>query len=567
MAARPDKSTLGSPATGEKDSFAVSAPTISLPKGGGAIRGLGEKFTANPVAGTGSMSVPIATSPGRDGFGPKLSLDYDSGSGNGPFGFGWQLSLPSISRKTDKGLPRYQDAGDSDIFILSGSEDLVPLDAGQLRGGYNVRRYRPRIEGLFALHRAVGESHRRHRRILAHDFPRQRHDALRPIEPVACRRPPGDQGRIFSWLICESYDDKGNAIRYDYKPEDDKDVDKSKASEGNRDIGAQKYLKSIQYGNTRSQVDPAFATRDEWREVTSWLFQVLFDYGEHDRDDPKPTDAGDWICRSDPFSTCRAGFEVRSNRLCRRVLMFHHFPQENIGVNCLVRSTDCVYRESPVASFVTSVAQCGYRRDDAGVIHKRSLPPLQFKYSEARIQTQLREVDATSIENLPAGLDGDAYQWIDLDGEGVSGVLTEQATAWFYKRNLSPISTVTEAGVTRSVATFAPVELIATKPASAMTGVGGWQFQDLGGDGQPDLARFDGPTPGFFERTVDDGWESFVPFRTLPNVNWQDPNLRFVDLTGDGLADVLISEDDVFTWYQSLGETGFAAVRAHAAIA
>jgi hypothetical protein len=68
-------------------SFAVSAPTISVPKGGGAIRGIGEKFAANPVTGTGSMSVPIATSPGRSGFGPQLSLSYDSGAGNGPFGF------------------------------------------------------------------------------------------------------------------------------------------------------------------------------------------------------------------------------------------------------------------------------------------------------------------------------------------------------------------------------------------------------------------------------------------------------------------------------------------------
>ena len=85
-------------------------PSISLPKGGGAIRGIGEKFTANPVTGTASLSVPIFTSPGRSGFGPSLSLSYDSGSGNGPFGFGWSLSLPSITRKTSKGIPKYQDA-------------------------------------------------------------------------------------------------------------------------------------------------------------------------------------------------------------------------------------------------------------------------------------------------------------------------------------------------------------------------------------------------------------------------------------------------------------------------
>ncbi len=69
-------------------------PAISLPKGGGAIRSIGEKFAANPVTGIGSMSIPIATPPGRSGFSPQLSLSYDSGVGNGLFGLGWNLSLP-----------------------------------------------------------------------------------------------------------------------------------------------------------------------------------------------------------------------------------------------------------------------------------------------------------------------------------------------------------------------------------------------------------------------------------------------------------------------------------------
>src|SRR5262249_22838621 len=118
---------------------------------------------ANPVNGTGSMTVPIAASAGRAGFGPKLSLSYNSGAGNGPFGFGWQLSLPAFTRKTDKGLPRYVDSDYSDVFILSGAEDLVPIlkDNGgkwerdefpRTADGvdYRILRYRPRIEGLFA---------------------------------------------------------------------------------------------------------------------------------------------------------------------------------------------------------------------------------------------------------------------------------------------------------------------------------------------------------------------------------------------------------------------------------
>ena len=38
----------------EQNSFAVAAPQVTLPKGGGAVRGIGEKFGANPVTGTGT---------------------------------------------------------------------------------------------------------------------------------------------------------------------------------------------------------------------------------------------------------------------------------------------------------------------------------------------------------------------------------------------------------------------------------------------------------------------------------------------------------------------------------
>ncbi|MBK9316771.1 MAG: hypothetical protein IPM55_21375 [Acidobacteria bacterium] len=69
--------------------------------------------------------------------------------------------------------------------------------------------------------------------------------------------------------------------------------------------------------------------------------------------------------------------------------------------------------------------------------------------------------------------------------------------------------------------------------------------------------QFNNPVSGFYERTDDVGWNPFTPFTSLPNVTWNDPNLKFVDLTGDGHADVLITEEDVFTWHQSLAERGF----------
>src|SRR6266516_3434365 len=125
----------------------TSEQVISLPKGGGALHGIGEKFSPDLFTGTGNFTVPIALPPGRNGFQPQLNLVYSTGNGNGPFGLGWSLSVPGVSRKTSKGIPRYDDA--RDIFILSGAEDLVRV--GEERKGTRTRIwYRPRTEGLFA---------------------------------------------------------------------------------------------------------------------------------------------------------------------------------------------------------------------------------------------------------------------------------------------------------------------------------------------------------------------------------------------------------------------------------
>jgi hypothetical protein len=370
-----------------KQNFQVSAPSIALPKGGGTICEMGEKFAANPVTGTGSMTVPIATNPGRSGFGPQLSLSYDSGAGNGPFGFGWSLSIPSITRKTDKGLPKYQDSGESDVFILSGAEDLVPAlmqnpaskwvpEAVPDRtvGGqvYRIKRYRPRIEGLFA-------------RIERWSNTRDPEDMFwrsiskdsittwygKTDESRICD--PNDKTRIFSRLICQTYDDKGNVVVYHYKGESSDNVDLTRANERNRtgdrneknksNRTAKRYLKRICYGNRQPYLPKLTPTA--WPQPPdstaatnppSYFFEAVFDYDDgHYTEDPVDADGrtfahpvyspppAEWKARVDPFSTYRAGFEIRTYRLCQRVLMFHHFPEELGMPDYLVRSTDFTY--------------------------------------------------------------------------------------------------------------------------------------------------------------------------------------------------------------------------------
>ncbi len=101
-------------------------PAPSLPKGGGAIAPIGEELVPNAQMGTAGFTVPIYTSRGQAGFMPALALSYDAGA-----------------------LPRYDDANESDIFILSGAEDLVPVGRSD-RNGEKVVRYRPRVEAAFA---------------------------------------------------------------------------------------------------------------------------------------------------------------------------------------------------------------------------------------------------------------------------------------------------------------------------------------------------------------------------------------------------------------------------------
>lgn len=608
----------------EGDEFRVAAPQVSLPKGGGAIRGIGEKFAANPATGTGSMTVPIATSPGRSGFGPQLSLSYDSGAGNGPFGLGWSLSLPSITRKTDKGLPQYRDAEESDVYILSGAEDLVPVyrqdpDGSWVAGhpghqreadsfwvrdrssclvvhedeldGYRVRRYRPRIEGLFArIERwsKIGSPGEVHWRSISKDniLTLYGHDANSRIAD------PLDASRIFSWLICESRDDKGNGIRYLYKQEDGAaqlrpgqadpfhqahQLNRGSASDPRR--SAQRYLHRVLYGNVRPLLD---ATGQRPRYLSDlpqpptdtdadWLFEVRFDYGELDEGDPTGQPEKRWFYRPDAFSSYRSGFEVRTCRRCERVLMLHHIPDQPArpdraaqpGYKGVVRSTEFTYDDElhptiatkPVYSFLKEVVQTGWKQE-GGATTRRTLPPVEFEYTEPAVQDAVEEIDPQSLENLPVGLDGSAYRWTDLHGEGIPGILSEQAGAWFYKRNWSPVPTKLPDGGEEAVkAKFAPLEAVAFKPNVALSG--GAEFMDLAGDGEPDVVVMEGPTPGLYEHDDAEGWQPFRPFTSRLNRDTRDPNVKFVDLDGDGHADVLITEDEAFVWHASLGEEGF----------
>jgi RHS repeat-associated protein len=548
-------------------------PTVSLPKGGGAISGIGEKFSVSAATGSGTLAVPLPLSPGR--FAPSLQLTYDSGAGNGPFGFGWALGAAAITRKTDNGLPLYDDGAESDVFLLAGAEDLVSvLDAAGARVwkprrvhgvDYRVYQYRPRIEGLFSrierwLAVETGDSHWR-------TISRDNVTVLYGLDPTSRVADPADVTRIFSWRICRSWNTKGDFALYDYVAEDSAGVDVTATHEANRSAKAREtqiYLSAISYGNLTPYVPDWSATGDAAALPVAFAFAVAFDYGDRTPAAPTLARQQPWTVRPDPFSNYRAGFEVRTYRRVQRILFFNNFPNETgVGANRLVRSLDLAYSDqqaaadplNPIYSFLASITTTGYSAGPGGGV-SRSMPPLEFTYSQPRIQSDVLALDRDSLGNLPEGIDEEWLHWVDLDGEGLTGVLAETPASWLYKRNLSANNIVAQpSGAAR--ARFGELETVAQIPSGAGLAPDK-RFMDLGGAGRLDFAVFAGAAPGFFKRTDDAGFEPFRAFASLPNIEWSDPNLRLVDLTGDGLADVLITEDGLFTCYPSLGEAGFA---------
>lgn len=547
---------------GKTKSNAIEVPSIALPKGGGAIKGIDEKFSVNAVNGTSSFSLPLPFAPAR-GPSPSLTISYNSGGGNSIFGLGWSLGISSIKRKTDKGLPQYFDAADSDTFLFSEAEDLVPEFKKEADGRFSldsrgdyiihekdsadglfiIRYYKPRIEGMFA--RIERWRSKSNTEIKWRVTTKENVCTLFGWSTASRIADPKDPGRIYEWLPEFVFDDKGNCAYYSYKKEDNKGFAPSLLHNRNRFADGtitytNLYLEKVYYGNKT----PYESFGDSFPAESNYLFTTAFDYGQYNLHAPYDS-IHNWDYRTDAFSDYKAGFEIRTTRRCRRVLLFHHFtgPNEYEG---LVKSLNLEFDTSTEKdfTFLKSITSCGYIKKANGTYSSKHFPTIEFEYQKHEWNKEVKAVPQNSLVHAPAGFDEAPYQFTDLFNEGLSGILSEQANGWYYKHNLGD-------------GNFEPAKLVTPKPS--FTGLGNHlHLADLGADGGKQLVSYGTEPKGYFELEDDKDWQGFRSFEKLPNVNLGDANTRLLDLNGDGKAEILISEDQVFTWYPSDGRLGFS---------
>ncbi|TDD34975.1 hypothetical protein E1287_15245 [Actinomadura sp. KC06] len=505
-------------ATDGSGRMTTGVPEMALPQGGGAIRGIGEKFEPDPHTGTGNHTVPIELPPGRDGFQPRLALSYSTGAGNGPYGLGWSLSVPQISRRTDRGVPRYDG---SDVFVLSGAEDLVPAPGGT--GG--VHRYRPRTEGLFArIERHAGFWRVHGRDGLVSTY----------ADVVA---DPKDPAKIFAWLLSHTTDPAGNRIEYRYDPPDQ----------------GMRYLREIRYADHGDRAAPQF------------LASVEFSYED----------------RPDAFSAYRCGFEIRTAKRCAQirttvlgdtVRVYELGYSNDLGGNgvSLLRSVRSVGKDGtriqalPPAEFsYTPFAPAGrrFRRVEGAAFPPGSLarPELEMVDITGDGLPDVIELAGTarfwrnrgdgrfdrprSFPSAPGARLGDpGVQILDADGDGRADLMVSGERAGYF-----PL------GHTGAFAPFRPYE---QAPGFALDDPE-VRLIDLTGDGVTDALRSGARFECFFNDPVR-GWGRTrrVPRRgpaEFPDVSFADPRVKTADMTGDGLTDIVLVTDGAVDYWPNLG--------------
>jgi RHS repeat-associated protein len=462
----------------------TASQVIAHPTGGGAIKGLGETFAPDLHTGTGNLSVPIALPKGRAGLQPELALVYSTGQGNGPFGLGWGLSVPGVSRDTSKQIPVYDD--NTDIFLLSGAEQLVPLSSSP-----GAIRYRPRTEGLFAriTHFKSGpadywEVRSRNGLISLYGDP----SPATAGASILCD--PGDNRRIFSWHLTQTRDPFGNRIEYLYEREPQR-------SDGSHSWD-QLYLKTIRYGDYGPADNPQF------------MVTVDFFYE----------------ARPDPFSTYKSGFEIRTTQRCARIEISTHADTARLTrVYHLIYLDQAQPHAAPLngASLLQSIHVAGVDGD----AHQQ-LPPLEFGYTGFDPgQRHYRALAGVSGALPDRSLAHPDFELADLFGRGLPDVVQIGDTARYW-RNLGG-------------GRFDLPRPIEQLPAGVRLGHPGVQLADADGDGHIDLVLSAGRVNGYVPLTIpgNPATRHFVQYAAAPPFPLNDPEVRLFDLDGDGITDAL----------------------------
>jgi RHS repeat-associated protein len=110
---------------------AVSATKVKLPDGPSSVRGLADAAQVQIASAQVEYSIPIDV-PTTAGLAPALAISYRGDLGNGSLGIGWSLDHAAIRRSTRNGVPRFDDSDELEISGLANGR-LIRIADGTYR--------------------------------------------------------------------------------------------------------------------------------------------------------------------------------------------------------------------------------------------------------------------------------------------------------------------------------------------------------------------------------------------------------------------------------------------------
>jgi len=547
-----------------KGTINIAVP--AQPKMGGAIASFGSWSPAGPN-GSAEMSLPlpISAAPNRS-LVPRIGLSYSSQVGSGHFGTGWHADVNALTVRTSKGVPVYEK--NKDVIVGPGGEVLMPeLGAdGEIvvstdkigTTAYQVLRYQARDEGAFAkVERWFNDAD------VGGFFKIQSADGSTRIYGKslnARRAEPRDDGqptavdRTGVWMFEEQSDVYGQHIVCEYKA----DTGGPEDNQG-RDYRSQRYLHRVLYGNAKAETELYSLKAEGWADV-HFLFHLLFDYGEREHDLTKqpvygppysqPGDQyGEWTVRADPFTHYDYGFELHTRRLCRQVLMFHHFPEVQAHP-FLVRRLFLSHQETDL-DYSQLVAAHFQAYDSFGNVESR--PPMEFRYAPFEANPD-RQPGWQAFPEMPGLNDGQRYQLVDLYNKGIPGVLYRDDKAWYFSEPLRAQSGGDDV-------CYSGFKELPSIPVSDSRKPISQTLSDLNGDGKLEFGYHSRSLNGFISMTPEREWSQFVPYKSFP-AEFFHPKAQMVDLVGDGRTHVAMIGNDSVRLYTNLGQDkGFTSAR------
>lgn len=476
------------------DKSGVSPNVLSLPSGPGSIEGLGDAFEVQLNSGTSSYQVPLATPPGRAGFGPKLALSYNSGRRMSAFGLGWNLDIPFIQRRVEQGQPFYtewpaknrkdddldgeEDEYDEfDTFMFSDGTEIIPtLDS---HSGKTVWRCTPeeRFLRILRLDNGGWQVTQPDGTVLTFGLnPGARVTAMQTADAL--------EERTFLWYVDSMTDTHGNQITFHY---------------AYKDYSVQTYLSKIIYNVSGAN-----------------SMSVSFTYEE----------------RPDVLLDYRPGFELKTGFRVSEILM-----QES---NRPVRAYRLGYAETSDTqplSLLTSVTQVA---PDG-----KTLPPATFTYTAfEQASPSVRE-----LTGLPVNLDlsDTNYEVLDLNADALPDLLHTSGEKHAYLLNRGwDVGNNTlrwDDNWTR----------MASNVNYSLSTHETW-LADMDGNARTDLVYLpDSKTVKVYGLNDDLSWQHFESITGTDELSFADNSVRWLDANHDRKIDVQklipdVSGTTVHTW-------------------